>query len=131
MALQEKTKLSAVRSNLTSELQKAGINPDALKITVDAIMSRNQKNVSVELGDLGEQTITVETGDGTTTLTDFVSEFVKGDGKAFLIPKVAPNMPGTGGGGTGGKIKVTQADINAGRVTPEQMKSGNYEYEEE
>lgn len=123
----ESIQLAAVRTSITAQLQEAGANPALLGLAVDGLIARNRGKLSVETGEFGEQTIHVKNGAETFALKDFIGNYLQGEGKAILMPKQTPQMPGSQGGVSGSKTQVKMADVIAGRVSREDLKSGRIE----
>lgn len=126
----EVTRLAAIRNTINAKLHTSGVNPALLNIATDGIIARNRDKIIVETDEFGDQSFMINSGTETSMLSDFLDEYLKSDlGKALLLPKNPPNLPTIGGVVKSGRIKITTAEANSGRISPKDLASGKYEIE--
>jgi len=121
-----------LRSDIETELVKAGVRPESIKLAADSLMMRNEGKLDIERGNLGESRSIYKDSEFADAqgMPDFVKSFVTGaEGQSILTPVQVPSLhdvPGGRGPVAGEVVMMTRAE--ASTADPKLLKSGRVQF---
>jgi hypothetical protein len=123
-----RARMTALMRSVEGQIAEAGVKPGLAKMASEMISARIKGQITFD-DSTGEDVAVLKSGDEVMPISDFVEQFLSTDeGKELMPEKDKPSLSGIMGKGSahlgGGKIRVTQSDMLAGRFKLEDVVAG-------
>lgn len=123
-----RARMTALMRSVEGQIAAAGVKPGLAKMAAETLAARMKGQVTFD-DSTGEDVAILRQGDDTVQISDFVAQYMASDeGKELLPEKDKPTLSGLMGKGSARpgspKLRVTQADLLAGRFKMEDVIAG-------